>query len=306
LDSTSTWRRPLGYLRVGFARTRVGFRGLLAITAIYATPALAAAYLSTTRPATVWDQIAHLGLAALTAVLGTVVVMIATTHHARGVRIGVVGASLKALPWVPRYLWTNVHTSVIFWVPVGSLLLIGGWFPTSSVLNGAALDVATVLWWLLTGVVALVAHTRTLLAPFFAIHANLPATLAVLEAWRLSGRHFALCLSTFVIASLLLALPLAATAAIVFSVAPRPLVAALTTAAPHLVWACIQVVRVTLIPAVYALYTELWQAELLRRETAGALPVPLLARGLLALTRPLPNLTKPTQWEHSNPPGTLR
>ncbi len=80
----------------------------------------------TRRPGT-WEQVAMLVLPYVTAILGTVVVMLAVGHQARGRGIGLVRASLRALPWVPRYFWTNVHTSAIFWAPVGLLLLVRAW-----------------------------------------------------------------------------------------------------------------------------------------------------------------------------------
>src|SRR5262249_57614737 len=123
--------------------------------------------------------------------------------------LGLVGVGLKALPWVPRYFWTNVHPSAIFWVPIGLLLLVGSWQETAIPLAGGLRPVVAVLWWLGVGVVALVIHTRTLLARFFGIHGDLPGTLAALEAWRASGRHFRLCLATLVVAGGPVAVPLA-------------------------------------------------------------------------------------------------
>jgi hypothetical protein len=45
-----------------------------------------------------------------------------------------------------------------------------------------------------------------------------------------------------------------------------------------------------LIPAVYALYGDLWNTELARRREKGEPPIPAFAPPLLALTRPLPHL----------------
>ena len=64
------------------------------------------------------------------------------------------------------------------------------------------------LWWLAITTCALYLHMRTVLAPFFAVDADLPGTLAALEAWRLSGRHFPVCLATFVLGSQPIASPL--------------------------------------------------------------------------------------------------
>src|SRR6185437_9981893 len=93
-----------------------------------------------------------------------------------------------------------VHTSLIFWVPTTLLLELHGRLPSVA---------PDALWWLLIGSVALYLHTRTLLAPFLAVHADLPGTLAMLTAWRLAGQHLGLCVATLVVGSLPVALPLA-------------------------------------------------------------------------------------------------
>jgi hypothetical protein len=65
--------------------------------------------------------------------------------------------------------------------------------------------------------------------------------------------------------------------------------AAFLNATGSLVWVGIQAIRPVLIPAVYVLYNDLREAEQRRRRQEGEPPVPLFARVLLALTRPLPH-----------------
>lgn len=144
--------------------------------------------------------------------------------------------------------------------------------------------------WLLTGTVALGVHTRTLLAPFIAIHGDLRGTLAALESWRLSARFFGLCLSTFILASLPAALPLALLGLVGALALPPPALADVSLAIPDLAWAGIQAVRPVLIPALYRLYCDLWGAELGRRRHEGEPPIPAFVRALLTITRPLPRL----------------
>src|SRR6185503_7302043 len=109
-----------------------------------------------------------------------------------------------------RYVWTNCHSTVLFWGPVGALLLIQDAFVAD---RGGVLSVA---WWLLIAATALYLHCRTVLAPFLAVHADLPATQAVVEAWRLSGRHFGVCFWTFVLGTLPVAVPLGLVLGIVY------------------------------------------------------------------------------------------
>ena len=279
------------YLRHGLAIARRDPLIYVQIVVAYAAPALVAGYLTATaREPNLWQRAAILGLPWLTAVLGTVVVMIAVGYHARGQRVGFGRASREALGWVPRYFWTNCHTSVIFWVPIGLLLEARLWLGVFIPSQDAAKVTLGLLWWLVTGLVAVTLHTRTVVAPFLAVHSDLPGTLAALEAWRLSGRHFPLCLSTFVVASLPVALPLALVGLGLIITLPGADLVAWQAALANLVLAGIQAIRPVLIPALYVLYRDLWGTELARREREGAPGVPGLARAILALTKPLPKL----------------
>ena len=177
------------YLRRGLAITRRDPLLYLAIVVVYAAPALIAGYLAATvREPTLGEQAAMVSLPWITAVLGTVVVMIAVSYHAHGGSVGLGRASWEALPWVPRYFWTNCHTTPIFWIPVGLLLTARVWQETILPLAGAPQLGLGLLWWLLIAVVAVRLHTRTLLPPFLGVHGDLPGTLPTLEPWRLSGR----------------------------------------------------------------------------------------------------------------------
>ena len=291
--TSSAVRQAVAYLCGGLAISRPYWSTHGLIFLVYSAPAAAAAWLAAsavTGEAAGWARVARSLLPYVTAIVGTVVVMVAVSHQAHGQRIGLVRVSLKALPWVPRYFWTNVHTSAIFWVPVGMLLLVRGWQETAAPMAGGLAPVVAVLWWLVIGVAALVIHTRTLLAPFFAIHGDLPGTLAALEAWRASGRHFRLCLATLIVAGGPVAVPLGALALGLMLTLSGQALTAFVNAIGDLVWVGIQAIRPVLIPAAYSLYGDLWNAELARRRREGEPPIPAFARPLLALTRHLPHL----------------
>jgi hypothetical protein len=263
----------------------------LLILAVYAAPSLIAGYLTATVPEPdLWQRAAILGLPWITVVLGTVVVMVTVSYQAQGRSIGLGLATWEASRWVPRYLWTNAHTSLIFWIPVGLVLQLRNWQEAALPVPGMPAAAVVLLWWLVTGAVALYLHTRTVLAPFLAVHGDLPGTLAAIEAWRLSGRYFALCFGTFVAGALPVALPLGLAVLGLAVMLPDAALEALLPAAPDLTWAGIQAVRPVLIPSLYALYKDVWHAEQVRRKREGAPPVPALARVLLALTGPLPAL----------------
>jgi hypothetical protein len=216
--------------------------------------------------------------------------MVLVGYHGRGRRIGLWRATLAGLRWVPRYVWTNCHTTVIFWLPVGSLLALRGWHEA----QGPVSRPLWAAWWLVIGALALYLHCRTLLAPFLAVHADLPATRAVVEAWRLSGRHFGLCLTTFVFGSLpvgLLLLGLAGGLALLVDAATLDQI---ERGGADLGWVAIHAIRPLLVPAVYCLYKDLWHAELARREREGSPPMPVPLEWLQRLTRRLPRLGR---WE---------
>jgi hypothetical protein len=279
------------YLARGLITLRADWPAYLLLTLMYAAPAALAAGLAVAvADPTPWRGLLIGGLPWITAVLGTVAVMVALGEGAHGRRIRLGAVSGAALRWTPRYLWTNAHTSLAFWLPMTALTAARGWQEAALPVGGAPGAALALLWWLLIGVAALAIHTRTLLAPFLAVHGDLPGTLAALEAWRLSGRHFAPCLAVLVAGSLPVALPLALLAGGALVTLGEAGWRALAIAGPALLWLAIQLVRPVLMPAVYALYTDLWTAEQARRARDGAPPLPWPVRALLALTRPLPHL----------------
>jgi hypothetical protein len=291
----ATGRAGMAYARLGLTEAGRSLGVHLRVLAAYATPALLASYLAATiaEPGPL-EQASIVGLTWITAVVGTVVVMVVVSSLARGRQTGLARATVTALTWVPRYFWTNVHTTIVFWVPIGLLLELGAWKAAMVTPSAGMLGpLADGLWWLLIAIVALCLHTRTLLAPFLAVHADLPGTLAALEAWRLSGRNFGLCLATFVFACLPTALPIGAVALTLAVTLPGPVLGMLLAAWPNLVWVGNQMVRPVLIPAVYALYNDLWRGELARRAQDGEPATPRPLCWLLALTRPLPRLARP-------------
>jgi hypothetical protein len=172
----------------------------------------------------------------------------------------------------------------VFWVPVGTLLVLRevigarlrGVVPTAELVDAATLLVVLGL--------ALYLHTRTLLAPFLAVHGDLPGTLAALEAWRLAGQHFGVCFATLVLGSLPVGLPLGIVTLSVAQSLSDSGRARLFSAGEALAWVGIQLVRPVLIPALYMLYRDVWKIE---RAQSG-LHVPRAARPLLRLTEALP------------------
>ena len=266
------------------------------LTALYVLPSLLVALLALLNPEpNVWEHALRYVLRSITVVLGALTVMVMVAYHAQGREIGVAQASRLGLLWVFRYLWTNAHTSLIFWIPFSVLVWLHARQQDVVPLGGSIQPFADGIWWVATGGVALAIHTRTMLAPFLAVHGDLPGTVATIESWRLSGRSFWICLGTLVLASAPIALPLGLLAGGLLLALPSAQKALFLIALPDLTWAAIQLIRPLLMPAAYMLYKDLQRAEDTGPTDAPVVPhVPGLARPLLALTRQLPHFGR---WE---------
>jgi hypothetical protein len=246
------WVAGWGNLRTGLAITRRQPDLYLKLVVLYSLPPLASAWLVLYGPRdTAWYQPLVSLLPLITMVVAPVVLMHAVDAGRGGERIGVLEATRRGVPWVPRYVWTNVHTTVLFWVPVGALVLLwersplGSWLPT-------------VFWVIAIGLVALHQHVRTVMAPYLAVHGELGGTRAALTSWQLGGRHFWLLLGTFVLGSLPVALPLGVAYLAVERFGPDPLSAALLAASWQLGWVAVQSTRGTLIPALHTAYENVY------------------------------------------------
>ena len=198
------------YTRRGLRVLRASPWQYIQILSVFAAPAAVAAYVTASDMPEGFGRSALLYvLNAISASAAPVVVMTAVAAGFHGVTLGFMAAMRQGLWWLLRYLWTNAHTSVIFWVPTLVLLNLFEWQRRDAPVDGWAGVAVTAAWVVLIGLVALYVHSRTLLAPFFAVHGNLPATLATIESWRMSGRRFPLVFSTFVVSAAPTAVPLA-------------------------------------------------------------------------------------------------
>jgi len=241
----------------------------LQISVGFSLPALAAAVMVHRIPPDAWWRTPLLfTLDATATVVAPVVFMMAVSAAYRGERAPLLRLVVRGLPWLPRYLWTNAHTSVVFWAPVGALLL------AHRALEGPA-GPAVLLesgWGVAVAVAAVYLHTRTLLAPFLAVHGNVPATRAAYASWVLSHRHFKAAAATFVLGTAPLAVPLLALA---YAMAgSKGALLGGTDTLPHATGIGLQLVRLSVIPAVYLLYRQLCDAA---PEVLDPLPGPIAA-----------------------------
>jgi hypothetical protein len=238
----------LNNVQRGFAITRQQPDVYLKLVLLYSLPPLAAAWVVLFGPPS-YQPLAF-ALPVITMVVAPVVLMYAVDAGHDGERIGVLEATRRGVPSVPRYVWTNVYTTVLFWVPVGALVLLRDRSPLGAV-------VPLPVWLFVIGAVALHQHVRTVLAPYLAIHGDLAGRAAVLASWHLGGRYFWLLLGTFVLASLPVALPLALAFELAEHFGPDPLAAALLAVSWQLGWVGVQSTRPVLIPALHTVYEDL-------------------------------------------------
>ncbi len=302
--SSNAPRAPVSDLRLagqtGAHYGRLGLRTLAfapwmyaRLLSVFALPAATAALISAAGlPEGPGKATGLFVLNAISATLAPVIVMMAVSAGSRWVNLGVGGSLRSGARWLPRYLWTNLHTTPIFWLPIAGVVALMNWQRGALPLQGAA-DVLTAIGWgALLLALGVYLHTRTLLAPFYGVHANLPGTLATLESWRISGRYFWQVFGTFVVTAAPPAvIPVAIYGGLLIAFRESPERIATLLAMTHsLIWIGIKLVRPFLVAAVYSLHRDLWETESRRRDLEGWPPTPRLARALLALSGWLPRL----------------
>ena len=207
----TAWRQGGRYAVRGLKTLRLTPLVFVAIMALFSLPAAGVIAI------TAADLPEGLGRTAGTTVLnvlsGTVAPVmfmkaVAAAHDGR--RLGLWWHLADGTRWLPRYIWTNLHTTVIFWVPVGILTVGLISFQRLTFAETFPGGLISILWVVVIGGTGIYVHSRTLLAPFIAVHGNVPGSLAALESWRVSGRMFGPVFATFVIAAGPIAVPLAA------------------------------------------------------------------------------------------------
>ena len=281
----TAWRQGGRYAVRGLKTLRLTPLVFVAIMALFSLPAAGVIAI------TAADLPEGLGRTAGTTVLnvlsGTVAPVmfmkaVAAAHDGR--RLGLWLHLADGTRWLPRYIWTNLHTTVIFWVPVGALALGLIGFQRLALAESPPGILISILWVVVIGGTGIYVHSRTLLAPFIAVHGNVPGSLAALESWRVSGRMFGPVFATFVIAAGPIAVPLAAVFMGFYLTLPGPALDVFTATLAAQVWIAVNLIRPPLVAATYALYTEVWADELERRAQLGHPATPGLVRWLIDMS----------------------
>ncbi len=287
----TAWRSGKHYFQAGLAVLRDKPWLYVQLLVIFALPACLAAILTLLKASeTPGGSVAIFALNAVSSSVAPVVIMVTVAAGFAKENLGVAKAIRRGLAWLARYLWTNAHTTVVFWVPVGALVILFRWQAELAPLDATGQTVADFFWFLVIGVVALYVHSRTLLAPFLAVHENMPGTLAALESWRLSGRYFPKVFGVFVVSSAPTAVPLAAVIIGLLLLLDGGPKSTMLAVIPSLTWVAIKFVRPFLVTAVYPLQKELWIEERRRRDEQGHPTVPSALVPLIKLSAFLPRL----------------
>jgi hypothetical protein len=246
------WQAGWDNLGRGLAITRRQPDLYLELSFVYAVPPLLAAWLVVFGPQeSAWYQPLVFSLPWITVVVAPVVLMQAVAATSEGERLSIFEATRRGVPSVPIYVWTNLHTAALFWIPVGSLVLLREYSPLGRLVPDAG-------WLALIGVVAVHQHVRTVLAPYLAVHAEFSGTHAAVTSWRLGGTYFWRLLGTFAVGSAAVALPLGLAFLLLARFGPDALSRGLLAASLQLGWVAIQSIRPVLVPALHSVYEEIW------------------------------------------------
>ena len=278
----ASWHAGMRYAVRGLATLRVTPFVIVAIMVLFSLPAAGVIWITAAELPEGFGRTA--GTTVLNLLAGTVAPVmfmkaVAAAHD--GQRLGLWRHLDDGTRWLPRYIWTNLHTTVIFWVPVGILTLGFISFQRTAIAESFPGAVISVLWIVVIGGTGVYVHSRTLLAPFMAVHGNVPGSLAALESWRVSGRQFGPVFATFVITAGPIAVPLAAVFMGFYLTLTGPALDVFTATLAAQVWIAIKLIRPPLVAATYALYTEVWPGELERRAQQGHPATPSLVRWLI-------------------------
>lgn len=278
----AAWRAGVGYAVRGLETLRVTPFVIVAIMVLFSLPAAAVIWITAADVPEGFGRTA--GTTVLNLLSGTVAPVIfmkvvAEAHE--GHRLGLWQHLTDGMRWLPRYIWTNLHTTVIFWVPVGILTVGLISFQRLTYAESPPGILISALWVVVIGGAGIYMHSRTLLAPFIAVHGNVPGSLAALESWRVSGRVFGPVLATFVIAAGPIAVPLAVVFMVFYLTLSGPALDVFSGTLAAQVWIAIKLIRPPLVAATYAMYTDVWAAELERRARQGHPATPALVRWLI-------------------------
>jgi hypothetical protein len=184
-----------------------------------------------------------------------------------------------SVPWIGRYLYTNAHSSFVFWVPIGFLYIMYRFQSINMPVSNEYDYLQRIVWGVIFVLAATYLHTRTALAPYLAIHNNIQATLAITVSFRLSrGGDFWCVFGVLLFASI----PPIFVMGTVFGLSHffgMLHLDSMLGGSIHFIGLGLQGIRILLIPSLYSLHQESYSDS-----------------GIAAVARGVPSILQPFPW----------
>lgn len=189
MKSETWWGQAAGYVAAGIRICRKDIPGLVALVGLFMLPPLTAVVVGS-QPGALAHWIAN-ALPWITITLGNISVVLAVEIIDAGGQVTPSAILPAAVRWLPRYLWANGITTVIFWglfTPaqwaLGRLTTHWGW-PSFSPL-------------LLLGIPLLFLHIRLVFATYAAIVDDQPGVRSVIISFGIAHRRSRMVVAAFV------------------------------------------------------------------------------------------------------------
>jgi len=240
------WFQALGYVRAGTRLCMRDIYGLIALVGLLMLPAFSAVVIgSQPGPLAPWVST---GLTWVTIVVGNIALVLAMEALDDGRRLVPTELVLTALRWLPRYLWTNGMTTVLFWgifTPLQTLLAV--WLTRWSwpAFAPLALLLLPMLFW----------HVRLVFATYAAIVDDQPGVRAVSISLGIAQGRWAMVAMAFA-GSILIEAPVAGPLYLLIHQVANPAVAFACT------WLLVMLMRPLMIAVLHEIYEDFRPAAL--------------------------------------------
>ncbi|HLW02354.1 MAG TPA: hypothetical protein VKT82_27110 [Ktedonobacterales bacterium] len=187
--SGTWWRQAANYVAAGIRICRKDISGLVTLVGLFMLPPLAAVVVGS-QPGTLAHWIAN-ALPWITITLGNISIVLAVEIIDAGDKVTPSAILPAAVRWLPRYLWANGITTVLFWglfTPaqwaLGKLTDSWGWPSFSPIL--------------LLGIPMLFWHIRLVFATYAAIVDDQPGVRSVIISFGIAHRRSRMVVAAFV------------------------------------------------------------------------------------------------------------
>lgn len=247
----SWWKQAASYVACGLRICRQDIPGLLTLVGLFMLPPLAAVIIGG-QPGPLAYWVAW-GLPWITITVGNIAAVLAIEALDTGQPVVPARILPAALRWLPRYLWTNGITTVLFW---------GLFAPLQWVLNQQmsqwnwpplalpALLLLPMLFW----------HVRLVFATYAAIVDGQPGLCSVMISLRLPHRRWKMVVAAFA-GSVLVMAPLAGPLYFWILTVHNPVIAG------GFEWALVMPMRPLLIATMHMIYQDFRPATTLQKTT---------------------------------------